>query len=127
MSLLLIKERIMKLKDILSITTLTFLMLQLCGCSGSKLPRQIVFQESMQDFPNPERGFYRARELTFPENFDLRGENITLIYGRISADDFRDKPFSAPTILRSGNFSLTFSAAKKTVWPPFSKKSLPTK
>ncbi len=58
------------------------------------MPREVVFQESMEDFPNPERGFYRARNLVFPERFDLRGENITLIYGRISADDFRDRPLS---------------------------------
>jgi len=54
--------------------------------------KEIVFQESSEDFPNPERGFYRARQLPHPENFDLRGENITLIYGRVSADSFRYKP-----------------------------------
>jgi len=56
--------------------------------------RQLMFAESDLDFPNPERGFYRYRELTEARNFDLRGENITLIFGRISADAFRNRPFS---------------------------------
>ena len=84
----------MKLLSTVIVFVLVLSSLQLFSCGGSKMSREIVFQESKDDFPNPERGFYRARELTFPENFDLRGENITLIYGRISADDFRDKPFS---------------------------------
>jgi len=54
----------------------------------------ITFEESFDVFPNPERGFHHARELPRPKDFDTRDENITLIYGRISADDFRDKPFS---------------------------------
>lgn len=67
-----------------------------CSSNEHEKPilKQIVFQESMEDFPNPERGFYRARELPKPANFDLREENITLIYGRVSADAFRDRPFS---------------------------------
>jgi hypothetical protein len=56
--------------------------------------REMIYEESTDDFPNPERGFYRARELSKPDNFDLRGEGITLIYGRISADNFRDKLFT---------------------------------
>ncbi|MCF7825211.1 MAG: DUF4832 domain-containing protein [Candidatus Marinimicrobia bacterium] len=54
----------------------------------------ITYEESMDAFPNPERGFHHARELPRPQNFDIRNENITLIYGRISADKFRDRPFS---------------------------------
>ena len=56
--------------------------------------KEIIYEESFENFTNPERGFYRARELPRPADFDLRGEGITLIYGRISADNFRDKPFS---------------------------------
>src|SRR5215218_8505272 len=56
--------------------------------------RQVTFVESDADFPNPERGFYRFRELPEPASFDLRGENITLIFGRISADSFRHEPFT---------------------------------
>jgi hypothetical protein len=55
---------------------------------------ELTFDESMGDFANPERGFYRAKSLTDPRNYDIRRENLTLIYGRISADDFRDKAFS---------------------------------
>ena len=75
-----------------------FVIFFVTGSSISTAPaqeiREIVYEESQENFSNPERGFYRARELPRPENFDLRGEGITLIYGRISADDFRDKPFS---------------------------------
>jgi len=55
---------------------------------------ELTFDESFGDFANPERGFYHARSLTNPENYDIRVENLSLIYGRISADDFRDKPLS---------------------------------
>ncbi len=60
----------------------------------SQTMQELTFNESLEDFANPERGFFHARELSEAQNFDLRGENITLIYGRISADAFRDKPFS---------------------------------
>ena len=54
----------------------------------------LTYDESLDDFPNPERGFYHHMILTEPKNFDTRGENITLIFGRIRADSFRNKPFS---------------------------------
>ncbi len=56
--------------------------------------REIAYQETSEDIANPERGFYRARELTLPDRFDVRDENITLIYGKIRADAFRDQPLS---------------------------------
>jgi hypothetical protein len=55
---------------------------------------EITYIESFDDFPNPERGFYHHRSLTESQEFDLRGENITLVFGRIRADSFRYKPFS---------------------------------
>jgi hypothetical protein len=64
------------------------------ACPSDGKIQSITFEESMEVFPNPERGFHHARELPRAENFDMRGENITLIYGRISADKFRDRPFS---------------------------------
>jgi len=54
----------------------------------------LTFDESSEDFPNPERGFYHSRILTDPQNFDIRGENLTLVYGRVIANNFRDKPLS---------------------------------
>jgi hypothetical protein len=60
----------------------------------SQTIRHVTFVESNADFPNPERGFYRFRELTKPADLNLRGENITLIFGRISADAFRKEPFT---------------------------------
>ena len=56
--------------------------------------QEIAYIESPDDFPNPERGFYHHMSLTKPQNFNIRGENITLIFGSIRADLFRDKPFS---------------------------------
>ena len=56
--------------------------------------RERNYEESLDDFPNPERGFYHARSLTDPQGYDIRGENLTLIYGRVSADSFRNKPLS---------------------------------
>lgn len=56
--------------------------------------KELVYEESFENFPNPERGFHQMRALTNTDNFDLRSEGITLIYGRILADEFRDKPFT---------------------------------
>ncbi len=68
------------------------------GAAWSPAPTQkvleITYIESPDDFPNPERGFYHHRSLTESQDFDLRGENITLVFGRIRADSFRYKPFS---------------------------------
>ncbi|NQV14411.1 DUF4832 domain-containing protein [bacterium] len=75
---------------IFSITLSVFII----ACPTTVEIKEISFEESMDVFPNPERGFHHARELPRPENFDIRNENITLIYGRISADKFRDKPFT---------------------------------
>lgn len=69
-------------------------MFILMACPSANEIQMITFEESMDVFPNPERGFHHARELPRPKDFDMRDENITLIYGRISADKFRDKPFS---------------------------------
>ena len=83
----------MNLKRWPGLVAICTILISLPNPGAAQKLQEIVFQESMEDFPNPERGFYRARELPRPENFDLRGENITLIYGRISADSFRYEPF----------------------------------
>ncbi len=70
------------------------IMIFMIGCPTPVGVEVITFEESMEAFPNPERGFHHARELPRPESFDMRAENITLIYGRISADKFRDRPFT---------------------------------
>lgn len=72
--------------------------------------QNLSFEESMDVFPNPERGFHHARELPRPKDFDIRGDNITLIYGRISADQFRDKPFSEEFL---ANIQRGFDEARK--------------
>ena len=87
-------------------SVLLFCLLGLLGLCAIDLAysqplQQVTFVESDADFPNPERGFYRHRQLIeaadfdlggSSNSFDLRGENITLIYGRISADSFRYAP-----------------------------------
>jgi len=72
------------------------LMLSAAGLAAvsAQNAREVVYEESFENFANPERGFYHARELSKPENFDLRDEGVTLIYGRVSADAFRDRPFT---------------------------------
>ncbi|HOT95523.1 MAG TPA: DUF4832 domain-containing protein [bacterium] len=56
--------------------------------------KQIDFAESAEIFPNPERGFYRYANLpnlsTLP---DLQKEAVTLIFGRIAANSYREKDF----------------------------------
>ena len=55
----------------------------------------IHYQESMEDFTNPERGFLHFRTLTTPSGFHtVRQQNHSLIYGRIPAHDFRNGPLS---------------------------------
>ncbi len=56
--------------------------------------REIIYEESFEIFPNPERGFHQMRSLTNPVNLDSLNEDVKLIYGRILADEFRDKPLS---------------------------------
>ena len=46
----------------------------------------------MEVFCIPERGFRHYRSLTVPENYDIRNKNLTLISGKISADDCRYRP-----------------------------------
>ena len=70
------------------------IIISIISCQSSAGLGVITFEESMDVFPNPERGFHHARELPRPENFNMRDENITLIYGLISAHDFRDRPFT---------------------------------
>ena len=73
---------------------LWFITIILTSPLFSQTMLDLTFDESFEDFPNPERGFYHARSLTDPQNYDIRGENLTLIYGRVSADSFRNKPLS---------------------------------
>ena len=66
----------------------------ICSPVSAQEMRKLIFEESFEDFPNPERGFYHSRSLAEIQNFDIRGENLTLVYLRVIADKFRDKPLS---------------------------------
>ncbi|GAF90852.1 unnamed protein product, partial [marine sediment metagenome] len=89
----------MKIKYVYPTLLIFFMTGSILSTSYAQEIIEFGYQESLENFPNPERGFHRARELPNPENFDLRAEGITLIYGRISADEFRDKPFSKEFLL----------------------------
>jgi len=59
----------------------------------------IVFEETQERFANPERGFYHSMVLNKIDLLrpleDLRyNQYITLIYGKIEANEFRDKELS---------------------------------
>jgi len=64
--------------------------------AGEPVLITIPFSESPDDFPNPERGFYKyndnLRTITAPDVANLRAQNITLVYGRTLADDYTNKP-----------------------------------
>lgn len=84
----------MNAPDFIKILIITAMVSLLGACAAPATVQELTFAETMEVFPNPERGFHHAREIPRPQNFNIRDENITLIYGRISADEFRDKPFS---------------------------------
>lgn len=55
----------------------------------------ITFQPSTLDFINPERGFYKFRDLTNSSGYSsVRAQGYSLIYGRILAENFRNGPLS---------------------------------
>ncbi len=59
--------------------------------------RSVVFTESTDDFPNPERGFYSHTVLnTLPDDDWLaaqKNENITILYTELNAEEYREKDF----------------------------------
>ena len=60
---------------------------------------QILYTPTDAEILNPERGFYRYTNLTDPDlwNYDdLRNQGQTLVYGRVEAREFLDKPLSQP-------------------------------
>lgn len=57
--------------------------------------QEIVYQPSSEDFINPERGFFRFRDLTNTAGYNtVRSDGHSLIYGRILASSFRNGPLS---------------------------------
>ncbi len=56
--------------------------------------QRIDFTESAEIFANPERGFYRYVNLPNLSSLpDLQKEAVTLIFGRIAANSYREKDF----------------------------------
>lgn len=53
----------------------------------------LLFDESDEIFPNPERGFYEYTYLASLTAISIRNDSKTLIYGKIVADAYREKDF----------------------------------
>jgi hypothetical protein len=64
----------------------------------SRADRTVVFEETQERFANPERGFYHymvLNKINAPRELDdLRHRYITLIYGKIEANEFHNKDLS---------------------------------
>ncbi len=57
--------------------------------------RRIDFTQSAEVFANPERGFYRYANLPNLSSLpDLQKEAVSLIFGRVAANAYRDKDFT---------------------------------
>jgi len=90
----------MYLWKISTMKKILFILFLFCNISYASEPVLVtnIYTEDITDFPNPERGFYRyteLRTLTAGDVSGLRGENITLIYGKVIADDYTNKPFDS--------------------------------
>jgi len=78
---------------------------------------KINFQESFEIFSNPERGFYLHIELNkLTELPELRKEAITIIYGKIRANEFREKDFSGEFLEKiKDSFNIIRRAGMKVI------------
>lgn len=65
--------------------------------------KPIAFTPSSEDFPNPERGFYRYREMQASNDFDVRKDNNTLLFYKLRGDAFRAKAFDQAYLDRFEN------------------------
>jgi cysteine-rich repeat protein len=56
-----------------------------------------AYPKSNEDFPNPERGFFRQVDLLAgaPEALDVKAQGLTLAYAPAHLDAYRDKPLDA--------------------------------
>jgi len=91
------------------------------SCSNEPELVHLTFTESFEDFPNPERGFYKHMLLDRLTSVDqlegLREQSITLIYGKIPANDFRESDLSDEFLgkIQTG-FDLAREAGVKTIF-----------
>jgi hypothetical protein len=70
-------------------------LLALGAHAQEPIPHPVPFTASNEDFPNPERGFYRYRELEADNDFDVRGDGGSLLFLKLRADAYKAKPFDA--------------------------------
>ena len=65
-----------------------------CGAAAQEPAlKTLTFVPTTEDFPNPERGFYRYREMQADNDFDVRKDGSTLLFFKLRADAFRAKAF----------------------------------
>ncbi|MEO6097230.1 MAG: DUF4832 domain-containing protein [Fibrobacteria bacterium] len=84
-------------------TRLAALAALLCAsCAHEPALREIRFAAGREDFANPERGWYRFRELSAsgPFDFGVRAEKATLVFLKIRADAHRDRPLPQSLLTR---------------------------
>ena len=72
--------------------------------------KTLRFESVADDFPNPERGFYRYRELSQNDAFDIRKDNNSLVFLKLRADAFRGADLSQAFL---DQFDQAFQAARK--------------
>ena len=72
------------------------LVLVFASSAGAQQSERLMFSATDANIANPERGFFRFRDLTNLTNLTgLRAQGQTLVYGRVLAEQFRDRPLDA--------------------------------
>lgn len=105
---------------IISLTSLVSYSAAQASALGAQAQTTIVYEEDDSVFPNPERGFYFYQSL---DNLDhsvlsLRDERgMTLIWGKISLDDYRETEVLPDSLLENlqQGFDLARMAGAKVI------------
>ena len=88
-------QQLFDARNIVNRTFILSLLFSLTVLAQEPPLKRIDFKESVDVFPNPERGFYRYTSLANLTSLpDLQKESVTLIFGKIAANSFRDRDFS---------------------------------
>ncbi|MBL0745546.1 DUF4832 domain-containing protein [Chryseolinea lacunae] len=113
---------------------LFFALLTLVACRQAPHAVTVVYAESAEDFPNPERGFYRPTNV-FASHYEALSEDVlksyrapsktpkmaysvvsTLVYRDFVLDSFRDQPLNADFLHRvSADFNTARQAGVKLI------------
>ena len=115
-------------------TDLLLVLLLLAGSHTLSAQTTVTYQTTIEDFPNPERGFYRATgthvsnfgplnptdtenyrdaQIPFEANHSVRS---TLVFRYFVLDDFKDRPISASILqLIDNDFDVIRNAGMKII------------